>query len=143
MKTKNYFAFTILALYLMLNLNSSAQTIIPFTNLLNCDVTVGYEERDPNGFCSVCQSGTFIISAGSTFNYVSCIPNFIDACIWVIDIGGTSISTGGCTNHFSCTSCCQIPITGQAGTCGAVGCFTGGWTIQSNLCLPPYSWTIQ
>lgn len=130
MKTKIKLTWIAVILLLMLNFTSKAQ-VMPFTNSLSCDVTIGYEMW--NTGCSVCSFSTILIPAGSIKNLTLC-PGYMDFCVWIIDIDGCAVTA----NHAS-NSICHIMVPfGQTGTLATNCCLGITWT----AILSPASWTI-
>jgi hypothetical protein len=137
MKSNFFKSFMLLAFLVALNLQTHAQTV-PFTNNFSCDVVVGFELRGPNPSCDVCDAGSITIPANSTVMYTvgaACSGASVEGCIYVVTIGGASVSY----NHCSWNICCTIlPIlTGpDPSSCGNTGLFNvnysypGGWTIN-------------
>jgi hypothetical protein len=137
MKTKILKSLSLIVFLFVLNLSIQAQTVA-FINNLPCDVVVGFELRDNNTSCNVCDWGSITIPANSTVNYVVnavCGGSSLDGCFWVISINGSAVPT----NHMSYNNCCFIPnvFTGPEPT----GCSSSSnYQVINSY---PTSWTIN
>ena len=112
--------------------NSKAQTF-SFDNILNCDVTISYEEWDGNS-CTNCSFNTVTISPGTSHVITLCNATNYDICVNIISIGGSSVPS----NHATLFNCHMIASTGQSGTL-PTSCGGGIWSVNH----AGANWSIQ